>query len=187
MVRLEVGAAFVTALAASMAGRAGVSKQLLRLGGLLRSVEAPRAGNLVRCDVMVGDVLAAELVGLSESAFESRLRHEQRLVEFEMVVLATVGPRFVVEQALAETFVDLVSEHRMRPDGDVGERRVVLLREAGIRHANGKRDWVLSVLTRGGGIPGEGGGADCISLATIAVRAVEFVDEDIGVEQREFE
>ena len=41
MVLLEVGSAFVTALAASMAGRAGVSKQLLRLGGLLRSVEAP--------------------------------------------------------------------------------------------------------------------------------------------------
>ena len=136
---------------------------------------------------MVGDVLAAELVGISESAFESRLRHEQRLVEFEMVVLATVGPRFVVEQALAETFVDLVGEHRMRPDGDVGERRVVLLREAGIRHANGKRDWVLSVLTRGGGIPGEGGGADCVSLAAIAVLAVEFVDEDIGVQQRVFE
>ena len=71
--------------------------------------------------------------------------------------------------------------------GEVGKRRVVLLREAGISHANGKRDWVLSVLTRDGGIPGEGGGADCVFLAAIAVRAVEIVDEDIGVEQREFE
>ena len=145
MVRLEVGAAFVTALAASTAGMAGVSKQLLRLGGLLRSVEAPRAGNLVRCNVMVGDVLAAELDGLGELAFEPRLRHEQYLVEFEMVVLATLRPRCVVEQAFAETFVDLVGEHPIRPDRKISKRMVVLLRQAGIRDANGERDGVLSV------------------------------------------
>ena len=61
--------------------------------------------------------MAAPRGGLGELAFEPRLRHEQNLVEFEMVALATFGPRFVVEQEFAETFVDLVGEHRIRPDG----------------------------------------------------------------------
>jgi hypothetical protein len=105
-------------------------------------------------------------------------------VEVEGYIGATLRVGDVVAEAFAVAAVNLIGEGWVVPYRNIGEGRAVMLGKEGVGNSDGEGNGVLPRQARGGTLPVDGDRVGRVLRAAHSVGAVEFVKENIGVQQR---